>query len=341
MNHALPIAIASGDPAGVGPRVSLVAAYAARLQVRSALFGDLAQLRDQARELGCDLAHLVECDEASLGALAEGAVALIDTGRVGAATIAQHAASPEGGEAQLRTLRRAASAVRAGQARALVTGPTSKAAISSTGHTFVGQTEFLARLDGLDDDAVTMLFLGPRLRVALVTTHMAIAHVPGAITAARVARSARHLGQALRKLYPERACSLVVSGLNPHAGEAGLFGSEDQTVIAPTISLLGRESPFADGSIRLSGPIPAESAFRAAQRGDVDGVVAMFHDQATIASKLLDWGSAVNTTWGMSFLRTSVDHGVAYDAARAGAADADGMKAALAMAVRLTADVHG
>ena len=341
MNHVFPIAIATGDPAGVGPRVSLSAAYSARAQVQSAIFGDLAQLHDEARVLGCDLAHLVERDEASLGDLAQGAVACIDTGRVAASAIARHTASIEGGEAQLRTLRRAARAVRAGQARALVTGPTSKAAISSAGHAFVGQTEFLARLDGLADDAVTMLFLGPVLRVALVTTHLAIADVPAAITGARIARSARHLGQALRRLYPERVCALVVAGLNPHAGEAGLFGHEDERVIAPTISALSHEAPFADGSVRLSGPAPAEAVFRAAQRGDVDGVVAMFHDQATIASKLLDWGAAVNTTWGLSFVRTSVDHGVAYDAARSGTADADGMKAALAMAVRLTAVVHG
>jgi 4-hydroxythreonine-4-phosphate dehydrogenase len=134
---------------------------------------------------------------------------------------------------------------------------------------------------------------------------------------------------------------LAVSGLNPHAGEGTLFGCEERDVIGPALAQLAGEAPFRDGAVVLRGPVPAEAVFRAAQRGDVDGVVAMFHDQATIASKLLDWGAAVNTTWGLSFLRTSVDHGVAYDAARAGAADADGMIAALALAVRLTAAADG
>jgi 4-phospho-D-threonate 3-dehydrogenase / 4-phospho-D-erythronate 3-dehydrogenase len=331
-----PIAVAVGDPAGVGPNISIVAAYRTRSRVRSAIFGDVAQLLGEARTLHFDLACFVERDEASLESLALGQVALIDTGRVSTEAIACHAPTEEGGEAQLQTLRRAAQLVRAGAARALVTGPTSKAAISSAGHAFVGQTEFLARLDGLDDDDVTMLFLGPRLKVALVTTHLGIADVSPAITGARVARSTRHLAAALLRLHFERAPKLAICGLNPHAGEQGMFGREEIDVISPAIERLRAEEPFASGRVALTGPVPAESLFRAAQRGDVDGVVAMFHDQATIASKLLDWGSAVNTTWGLSFLRTSVDHGVAYDAARRGTAEHDGMLAALDLALMLT-----
>jgi 4-hydroxythreonine-4-phosphate dehydrogenase len=341
VNHAPPIVISAGDPAGVGPTVSLSAAYAFIDRSSSAIFGDVAQLRAEARVLGLDPTCLVEGDEGSLGGLRAGQIALVDTGRVAPQAIERRGPTPEGGQAQLVALERAARYVRSGQARALVTGPTSKAAISSAGHAFIGQTEFLARLDDRADDAVTMLFLGPRLCVALVTTHLGIADVPQAITAPRVLRSARHLGAALTRLHPERVRSLVVAGLNPHAGEAGLFGREEIEVIEPAIAVLKREALFADDSVRLSGPIPAESVFRAAQRGDIDGVVAMFHDQATIASKLLDWGSAVNTTWGLSFLRTSVDHGVAYDAARARSADPDGMKAAFALALRLTAARDG
>jgi 4-hydroxythreonine-4-phosphate dehydrogenase len=248
--------------------------------------------------------------------------------------------------------------VRAGQARALVTAPTSKAAIVSAGHRFIGQTEFLAALDGRADDDVTMLFLGPILRVALVTTHLSIADVPGAITAARVVRSVRHLAQALLCLgsfgspaaprastdppaqVGSRALTMLVTGLNPHAGEAGLFGCEERDLIGPALASLAGEEPFRS-RIKLSAALPAEAVFRAAQRGDADGVVAMFHDQATIASKLLDWGAAVNTTWGLSFLRTSVDHGVAYDAAAQGRAEHDGMLAALDLARKLTRQAHG
>ena len=337
MRLELPIAIAAGDPGGVGPRVSVVAAFAQREAVRSVIFGDAAQLRGEAEALGLDVARLEPCEEAQLRSLATGHVGVIDTGRMAPELIARHEPLREAGAAQLRTLERAARAVQAGRARALVTGPTSKEAIVRAGHAFVGQTEFLARLDGRADDDVSMLFLGPRLRVGLVTTHLSIADVPRAITSARVVRTARHLGEVLVRLYPGRARTLAISGLNPHAGEGTLFGSEERDVITPAMTTLRELPPFREGAVVLSGPVPAEAVFRAAQRGDLDGVVAMFHDQATIASKLLDWGAAVNTTWGLSFLRTSVDHGVAYDAARTGKVDADGMVAALSLAVRLTA----
>lgn len=333
MTFGLPIAISVGDPGGVGPRVSVAAALAARAHVSSVLFGDAAQLWSEARALD---GTLVECDEAALGELPHGAVGVVDTGRIAQALIALHAPTPEAGLAQVRALERAARCVRGGMARALVTGPTSKAAIASAGVAFIGQTEFLARLDGRADDDVTMMFLGPKLRVALVTTHLALADIPAAITVARVQRTVRHLADALHRLYPERATTLVVSGLNPHAGERGMFGREDMDVLAPAIAQLASEPLFREGRVMVRGPEPAESVFRAAQRGDIDGVVAQYHDQATIASKLLDWGAAVNTSWGLSFLRTSVDHGVAYDAARAGTVDADGMHAALSLAVRLT-----
>jgi 4-hydroxythreonine-4-phosphate dehydrogenase len=270
-----------------------------------------------------------------------GEIGVVDVGAVGRDVIEAHAPSERGGAAQFAALNLAATAVREGHARALVTGPTSKAAIVSAGHPFVGQTERLAALSGLADDDVTMMFLGPTLRVALVTTHLAVADVPQAITRARVARATRHLAEALTALELGRdRASLVVCGLNPHAGEAGLFGREEIEVIEPVLAELANAEPFASGRVALSGPAPAEAVFRAAARGDVQGVVAMFHDQATIASKLLDWGSAVNVTWGLPFIRTSVDHGVAYDAARAGTADEAGMNAALDLACRLSEGRH-
>ncbi len=330
MNLGQPIAISVGDPAGVGPRVSVAAAFSARVHAPCVLFGDAVQLMGEAERHDPRLFVLGE-------SAPPGSIAIVDTGRVAPSVIAHHAPSPEGGLAQVRTLERAADFVQAGKARALVTGPTSKAAIASAGVPFIGQTEFLARLDGRQDDDVTMMFLGPTLRVALVTTHLAVVNIPRAITVARVQRTVRHLAEALHRLYPDRAATLVVSGLNPHAGEGGMFGREEIDVIAPAIAELARDPLFANGHVQLRGPEPAESVFRAAQRGDIDGVVAQFHDQATIASKLLDWGEAVNTTWGLSFLRTSVDHGVAYDAMRSGKVDADGMHAALGLAIRLTA----
>ncbi len=335
-----PIAVSVGDAAGVGPLVALRAACELRAQERFVLFGDAGQIQRLAQQDGTT--HLL-CD-LSIGdadTLEPGRVGVVDTGPIDRALIGQHRASAELGEAQWRTLHVAACAVRDGHFRALTTGPTSKAAIVSAGHAFTGQTELLAALAGLADDDVTMMFLGPRLRVALVTTHLAVADVPAAVTTLRVMRSVRHLAQALLVLAPSvHGQRLVVAGLNPHAGEGGLFGREEIEAVTPALRLLASEAPFADGKMQLSGPDPAESVFRAAQRGDIQGVVAMLHDQATIASKLLDWGSAVNVTWGLPFVRTSVDHGVAYDAARTGKADHDGMLAALQMAHRLTEPRH-
>jgi 4-hydroxythreonine-4-phosphate dehydrogenase len=129
---------------------------------------------------------------------------------------------------------------------------------------------------------------------------------------------------------------MTVTGLNPHAGEAGMFGDEEPRSIEPAIAEARRLPPFADGRLLLEGPTPAETAFRTAASGGIDAVVAMLHDQATIASKLLDWGDAVNVTWGLPFVRTSVDHGVAYDAAASGKIEVEGMRAALELGRLLT-----
>ncbi|MCZ7684321.1 MAG: 4-hydroxythreonine-4-phosphate dehydrogenase PdxA [Sandaracinaceae bacterium] len=180
-----------------------------------------------------------------------------------------------------------------------------------------------------------MMFLGPRLKVALATTHLALAGVPAAVTEARVERAIVHLAALLERLGPRAPVRIAVTGLNPHAGEAGLFGREEIERVAPGIERARARLP----GVRVDGPLGAETALRFAASGEVEGVVCMFHDQATIASKLLDWGAAVNVTWGLPFVRTSVDHGVAYDAAAAGTADASGMGAALEMADRLAREV--
>ena len=162
------------------------------------------------------------------------------------------------------------------------------------------------------------------------------------MTSPRVQRAAGHLMEALARLTPERPLRVEVSGLNPHAGEGGLFGNEEREVVSPAVGALRAHPLVVAGEVRLGGPTAAEAVFRGARDGRIHGVVAMYHDQATIASKLLDWGEAVNVTWGLPFVRTSVDHGVAYDAAAAhaeGAAEAidvSGMHAAVRMAQQLT-----
>lgn len=333
-----PLAISVGDPSGVGPEVSVRAAAAACERDRCVLFGDAARLEALAIVAGVDAARLRRVDPGGRLELADGELGLAHVASWQDDVIVSRRPTPEGGAAQLRALDAAAATVMDGRARAVVTGPTSKEAITLSGTPFIGQTEHLARAAGLEDDAVTMMFLGPRLRVALVTTHLAVRDAPDAVTSVRVERAVLHLAEALARLggVGDQRPRLVVAGLNPHAGEGGLFGDEERTRIEPGMLAAAQRGAIADGTVELVGLRPAESAFRAAAAGEIDGVVAMLHDQATIASKLVDWGRAANVTWGLPFVRTSVDHGVAYDAAASGHAQSDGMIAAITTAQRLT-----
>ena len=259
-------------------------------------------------------------------------IRLVDVGSCEPEVLAAHRPHPQAGSLQLQALEAAACCVREGGASALVTGPTSKEAISAAGVPFTGQTEHLARMAGLASDDVTMMFWGPRLRVALVTTHLALRDVPAALTPQRLRRTLVHLVEACRRLMPEVASPrIVLTGLNPHAGEGGLFGREEIEVMMPLLGVLREEI----NQVEITGPMAAEAAFRYASSGVYSAVATIMHDQATIASKLLDWSQAVNLTWGLPWIRTSVDHGVAYDAAAKGQADAEGMMAALRLAQRL------
>lgn len=336
-----PLGVSTGDPAGVGPEVSVRAAAALCANDAAVLYGDVQQLRALATTCGVERARLVDVAPGVPLRLPRGAIGLVNTGVVAPEIVTAHAPTPAGGAAQLRALSLATDAALARHVRGLVTAPVSKEAIVASGVPFTGHTEYLAQRAGLADDEVTMLFLGPRLSVALVTTHLSVKEAAGAITRERVTRSTSHLMAALRATKEREELRLVVTGLNPHAGESGLFGDEEVNVIAPALDALRATETFARGGSSLIGPRPAEAAFREASAGVWDGVVAMIHDQATIASKLLDWGNAVNVTWGLPFVRTSVDHGVAYDAAKQGRIDADGMLAAFALAQRFTGDHKG
>jgi 4-hydroxythreonine-4-phosphate dehydrogenase len=316
-----PLLLPTGDPAGVGPIVSVRAAARFAERERIVLFGDGQRLAALCAREGVRV----------VAAPADRGVSITDTGGVSDAIVAARAPTAEGGRAQLAALDRAIDRALAGEGRAIVTAPTSKIAIERGGTPFVGQTEHLARRAGLADDAVTMMFLGPRLKVALATTHLALRDVPDRVTPERVERAIVHLAEALGRLTARRPLRIAVSGLNPHAGEQGMFGTEERDRVVPAV-----ERARAYASVELEGPVGAETALRRAASGEHDGVVAMFHDQATIASKLVDWTLAVNVTWGLPFVRTSVDHGVAYDAAASDRADASGMESALELAVLLT-----
>lgn len=314
-----PLAISVGDPLGIGPEVTIAALRETLGSDSAIVFGEGETLEQLAREAALPIKE----------APSEGAIVIRDIGSLPEALRSRREPVRESGALQYRGLMESARAVLDGEARALITGPTSKAAIELSGTPFSGQTEALAEAAGIARDAVTMLFLGPRLKVALVTTHLSVRDAAAAIDERRVIQTVRHLDEALKRLGIKG--TIAVTGVNPHAGEGGLFGDEEQRVIAPALEQIR-------GEIALEGPLPAEAAFRGAKDQRYAGVVAMIHDQATIASKLLDWGDAVNTTWGLPFIRASVDHGVAFDIAGRGVADASGMVAAIELGRRLAGD---
>lgn len=248
------------------------------------------------------------------------------------------ALTPQAGLAQLTYVEEAFALAKRVNAP-LVTAPVSKAAVVGSGlrraRSFRGHTEWLQQLDG--SDGVTMCFIGKRLSCALVTTHLPLKSVPKALTVAGISQTTFHLARLLRKLGKAKP-HLAVASLNPHAGESALLGDEELKAIVPGINDARKRCA---GKARITGPIGAETAFRLAAKGEFDGVVAMYHDQATIPMKLLEFGDAVNVTMGLSVVRTSVDHGTAYDIGWKGVADSGAMLRAIEVAAQLEAAKQG
>ncbi|AKT43010.1 4-hydroxythreonine-4-phosphate dehydrogenase PdxA [Chondromyces crocatus] len=329
------VAICVGCPSGVGPEVSVLAA--ARVSdARPLLVGDEAVIRRAATLRRVSQRRIVVVDRAGLSRLAPGTLGVwADSAKLPHPSAFGRPAK-EDGAAQLAWIDQATDLVRDGLAQVLVTGPVSKLAIATSGAhgsvDFLGHTEHLARRLGARE--VTMAFASAELVTALVTTHLSLASVPAAITPKEVARATFWLARLLRDLGRAKP-RVAVAALNPHAGEGGLLGDEEQTRITPGIRLSRRRLLKADVEAEIVGPVGAETAFRLAANGAYDGVVAMYHDQATIPSKLLGFGEAVNVTLGLPIVRTSVDHGTAHDVAGTGRADARGMREAIALAVRL------
>ena len=331
------IAVSLGCPAGVGPEVAVSAA--SRLEnVRVVLVGDLEVIRQAARLRGVDGARLAPIEsEAEIEALEAGSIGVRMPAYVLERPITAGHPEAEAGRAQLAWIDEALELVRHGACRALVTGPVSKEAIAHSGARgaarFRGHTEHLARRLGAAESV--MAFHHPdRFTTSLVTTHVPLRRVCRLVTAEAVGASVYWLSRMLAELTREPP-RLVVAALNPHAGEGGLLGDEERERIAPGIARAQQRLAEARVEAAIAGPMGAESAFRLASEGAFDGVVAMYHDQATIAHKLLGFGEAVNVTLGLPVIRTSVDHGTAYDIAGKGSASDQGMVAAIDLARRL------
>ncbi len=331
--HPPVIAVTLGDPGGIGPEVVIKALADARLrrQARFRLYGPLAALSAAARK-GRIRPFWTVADDAQGLAAGRGVVMVHDypehTGRFAREPTAA------GGAISLRCVEDAIAAARLPlgdllRAHALVTGPISKQAWALAGEgRYPGHTELLAARCGCGRYA--MMFLTPRLRVILATAHLPLMRVGAILTTARIVEVMELGVEACRRLGVRRP-RVAVCGLNPHAGESGLLGTEDRDVIAPAI-----EAAVADG-VRCSGPFPGDTIFNAALRGDYDLVVAMYHDQGLIPVKLLDRDAGVNVTVGLPIIRTSPDHGTAFDIAGRNRAEAGSMKTAIETAIRMVA----
>jgi 4-hydroxythreonine-4-phosphate dehydrogenase len=308
------LAVTVGDPAGIGPEVVLKALGRADLPAADiVVYGPASVLRDRATRFGLR----------SLDALGARVVDVPLTGKVHPGVT-----SPAAGHAAADAVLRAARDAMAGEVDALVTAPLNKESLAAAGHPWPGHTEMLAEVAGVSD--VAMLFVGGSLRVALVTIHRALRSVPDAITGEEVERVARLLHRELPRLGAASR-RIAVCGLNPHAGEGGMFGREEIEVIAPAVARLR-----ADG-LDVSGPFPADSLFARASRGEFDAVLAQYHDQGLIPVKLASFGHAVNVTLGLPFVRTSVDHGTGFDIVDRGIADEGSLLAAIRLAADLVA----
>ncbi|WP_101674849.1 4-hydroxythreonine-4-phosphate dehydrogenase PdxA [Alloalcanivorax mobilis] len=318
-----PLAITSGDPAGIGP--DLVLPLAAALPgLPLVLLGDRQVLDERARRLGLNVALI---DWRPGQALPEHGTALWHC--AAGAPVQAGRPDPATGAGTLTMLERAADGCLDGTFAAMVTAPLAKNVIRDRADpAFTGHTEFLAARAGIE--RVVMMLAAGDLRVALATTHLPLARVPSAINGADLTRTLTILRDDLRDKFAIAEPRILVLGLNPHAGESGHLGREEIDIISPTLERL-RAAGFA-----LTGPLPADTAFQPALLERHDAVLAMYHDQGLPVLKYAGFGEAVNITLGLPFVRTSVDHGTAFELAGSGQAHGGSLLAATRLAAHLT-----
>jgi 4-hydroxythreonine-4-phosphate dehydrogenase len=325
------IAITMGDAAGVGPEVVVKALAQAEVYTacRPIVVGDAARLRKAVgiSEVGLQV-RTVDSPESARYEL--GTIDCIDLGLI-PADLPFGQLSPIAGEGAYQFIRTAAELAMAGRVQAICTAPLNKEALHAAGHRYPGHTELLAALT--DTPEVSMMLSAPKLRVVHVTTHIGLVDAVARIEPGLVERTIRRGNDTLRKSGIARP-RIAVCGINPHAGENGLFGrGEEEQKVTPAI-----EAVRTDG-IDAAGPLPADTVFFRAVRGDFDLVVAMYHDQGHGPVKVLGLDAGVNITIGLPVIRTSVDHGTAFDIAGTGRADHASMLEALRQAVGLAPEV--
>ncbi len=337
MAHATqlpPLLLSQGDPAGVGPEISLLAWQALHsLDSSFAVVADLRLMQQTAQRLDlpppCRIDHPAQAHDCFAQGLPVLNEPLEQIPNAGAPDVA---AAPQ----ILRCLDRCVAAIQSGQARALITNPIAKSVLRAGGFAHPGHTEYLAALT-LDSHDHTPAPRGPVMmlavdsfRVALATIHMPLKDVPAALTPDRLARVIRVTHTALQQDFGISDPQIAVCGLNPHAGEGGMLGTEEQTVIQPVIVKLQAEG------LRLTGPLPADTLFAPEIRAPYDAIIAMYHDQGLVPLKAFDFWRGVNITLGLPIVRTSPDHGTGFEIAGTGTARAESLIEAIRSADQLS-----
>src|ERR1700752_4232688 len=326
-----PLALTFGEPAGIGPDITL-AAWQRRAELGLPPFYLLADpdfVAERARLIGMKVSLRVLAPEDAAQAFAAALPVVALTENVTAKAGTPDATSAP---AAVTSIRRAVDDVFAGRAHAVVTNPVAKAVLYRTGFAEPGHTEFLAKLaqehTGRAWHPVMMLW-SDELAVVPVTIHLPVREVPGQLTTDLIVETGRIVARDLKDRFGIARPRLALAGLNPHAGEEGALGEEDRSVVAPAVAQLRAEG------IDARGPLPADTMFHAAARRTYDAALAMYHDQALIPIKTLAFDHAVNVTLGLPFVRTSPDHGTAFDIAGTGRANPASLVAALKLAARL------
>jgi 4-hydroxythreonine-4-phosphate dehydrogenase len=314
-----PVALSCGDPAGIGPEIAVAAWRLLGPSLPFVWIGDPRHL-----PAGTPVARIDDLAETAAAARAGLPVLALDF----AAQATPGTPDLRNAAGTVAAIERAVALTMSGAASAVCTAPVSKRVlVEGAGFAHPGHTEFLAHLAGVD--RVVMMLACPELRVVPATIHIPLAEVPRALTGELLEETLRITRAALIRDFGLPRPRIAVAGLNPHAGEGGLMGREDIEVIAPVLERLRGEG-FA-----LSGPLSADTMFHAAARARYDAAVAMYHDQALIPIKTIDFAGGVNVTLGLPFVRTSPDHGTAFDIAGRGVADATSLVAALRLAAEM------
>ncbi len=319
------IGITMGDAAGIGPEITLKALSDPNLlkTFRPVLIGDIAFLRKVSSELGLEF-HLTDFTDKEKNSLQ---VEVFDLDNLrGSVIIGED--NEITGRASAENIEAAVELWRKKKIDAIATAPISKKAIGLGGYNFPGHTEFLAELTSTKQFA--MSFFAEKLRVVLLSTHVSLRQAIEMVRKDALVELILFSQQQITRLLGHEA-RIAVAGLNPHASESGMFGSEEADEISPAIA----ECRDVHG-VDVSGPFSPDTIFLRGFKGEFDAVIACYHDQATIAVKSLSFGSSVNVTLGLPLIRTSVDHGTAFDIAGKGIADESSMKAAIALAVELS-----